>query len=111
MPRKKAEEFIRFKEVSCLSLNVRNKPSTDALIIKVIRKGTVVECDKNFKNAMWDHIITDPYIEGYCMKEFLAPLNPDTKAVLKSEPIFIHSCDSKKSKEEIKDNGKKEKED
>ena len=88
---KKKEQFVRFKEVSCPALNVRANPSTKALITKIIPMNTVVECDKNFVDDEWDHIITDPNIEGYCMKRYLKPLDPDTRAAFGGSPIIIHS--------------------
>ena len=114
MTRKKKQEVVRFKRVSCPALNVRNNPSTNALITKVLAKGTVVECDPNFINEGWDHIIADPNVEGYCMKKYLVSLDPDIAAVFHREPIVIHTdhstCDSNEKvvEEEIKKNGKKD---
>ena len=110
MPRKKKTEPVRFKEVNCIALNVRSNPSKESIIVKMIPRGTIVECDPNFNNEEWDHIITGLNIEGYCMKEFLSPLAPDNTAALKeaSERI-IHvygpKCDSVIN-EEAKDGSK-----
>ena len=91
--KKKDDEqaFIRYKAVDCPALNVRSGPSTDSLIVKVLTKGTIVECDKNFNNDGWDHIICDPNVVGFCMKCYLKPLDPDTTATFRRTPIVIHS--------------------
>ncbi len=110
---KKKEKFIRFKKVLCPALNVRSNPSTDSIITKVLVMGTIVECDKNFDNSVWDHIITDPNVEGYCMKQYLEPLDPDTKAAFGSSPILIntynYTCDSNDA-EDMKNDGKEKEE-
>lgn len=112
MIRKKKQEFIRFKEVSCPALNVRSNITTSSLIIKILAKGTVVEIDKNFENEVWDHIFAQPNVEGYCMKKYLEPLKQDKIAALELEPIKIRpitpTCDA--SEEESKDDNKEEKE-
>ena len=82
MPRKKKTETVRFKEVICPALNVRANPSTDSLILNTLIKSEIVECDPNFKDAEWDHIIARMDVEGYCMKKFLSPLSPDNTAAL-----------------------------
>lgn len=109
MTRKK---FVRFKKVSCSALNVRNNPLADAPATEIIVRGTIVECDKNFKDDEWDHIITDPNIEGYCMKKFLEPFDPDKTTESESTPSIIHShnysCGSGDTEKEKK-NGSKEK--
>ena len=101
---RKKKEFIRFKEVSCPVLNVRSNPSTDSLVTKMIARGTIVECDKNFNDDEWDHIITDPNVEGYCMKKFLQTLSPDTIAALGSSPILIHTHNYTCESNNVEDN-------
>lgn len=113
MVKRKGKKFIRFKEVSCAALNARSNPSTKASIVRVLPRETIVECDKNFSNEEWEHIITDPNVEGYCMKKFLEPLNPDTKAAFGSSPILIHTynytCESDNTEEKKDDIEKEEK--
>lgn len=112
MIRKKKQEFVRFKEVSCPALNVRTNTSTRALIIKVLAQGRVVECDKNFEDAEWDHIFAEPNIEGYCMKKYLVPASRDRLIELNKEPIVVHSMKSECDAiigEENKDDNKEDK--
>lgn len=110
---KKKKSFIRFKEVNIQLLNVRSNPSTiDGLIIKVIRKGDIVECDKNFDQPDWDHVLVSPNIEGYCMKKFLTPATPDKLAGVNGEPIIIHTnkykCDAVINDKENEDDNEEE---
>lgn len=109
---KKKDDFVRFKEVNVPALNVRANPSTQALITKVLYYGTPVECDKNYVNATWDHIVAKPNVEGYCMKKYLSPASPDTLAVLEVDPIssitIKPSCDAATDDKEKDDDIKKE---
>ena len=77
MIRKKKQSFVRFKKVKCSALNVRSKPSIDSFDINLLVKDDVVECDKNFKDDNWDHITTEDGKEGFCMKKFLEPMEPE----------------------------------
>ena len=110
MIRKKKQEFVRFKEVSCPALNVRTNITTSSLIIKVLAKGTIVEIDKNFENEVWDHIFAQPNVEGYCMKQYLEPLKQDTIAAFGVEPIKIRPTTCDANEEESKDDSEEEKE-
>lgn len=109
---KKKKDIERFKEVNFPALNVRSEPSTSALIVNVITMGTIVECDPNFDNKYWDHIFKSPNIEGYCMKEYLSPVDPDKLAeFMRLNPIVIHTdksmCDGN-AKENEDDSEEKE---
>lgn len=108
--KRKKTETVRFKEVTCPALNVRANPSTDSLILNTLIKSEIVECDPNFKDEEWDHIIARMDVEGYCMKQFLSPLSPDNTAALDmaaSRVIHIGTprCDSV-IEEEAKNGGK-----
>lgn len=113
MIKRKKQEFVRFKEVSCPALNVRTNTTMKSLIVKILPKGKVVECDKNFENPDWEHIFAEPNIEGYCMKRYLEPLTPDTIAAFGVEPIVIHrvasECDANFEEENKDDFEEKEK--
>ena len=108
--RRKKTEFVRFKEVTCPALNVRANPSETSLILNTLIKSEIVECDPNFYDPEWDHIIARMGVEGYCMKKFLSPLSPDNTAALDmaaARVIHIGSpkCDSV-IEEEAKDGDK-----
>lgn len=108
--KRKKTEFVRFKEVICPVLNVRANPSTNARALNTLIKSEIVECDPNFKDAEWDHIIARMDVDGYCMKKFLSPLSPDNTAALDmaaSRVIHIGTpkCDSV-IEEEAKDGDK-----
>jgi len=110
MPRKKKTETVRFKEVICPALNVRANPSTNSLILNTLIKSEIVECDPNFNDPEWDHIIARVNVEGYCMKQFLSPLSPDNTAALDAAAarvihIGVPKCDSV-IEEEAKDGDK-----
>ena len=110
MPRKKKTETVRFKEVICPALNVRVNPSTNSLILNTLIKSEIVECDPNFNDPEWDHIIARMDVDGYCMKKFLSPLSPDNTAALDAAAArAIHigtpKCDSV-IEEEAKDGDK-----
>lgn len=85
MIRKKKKDYVRFKAVICPVLNVRSEPSTDSLIVKIILKDDIVECDQNFNNEEWEHVSINDVI-GFCMKKFLKPCNPNK---LITDPIIV----------------------
>lgn len=89
MARKKKAIFAVNKVVNCPALNIRSSATTDSLILKTISKGTVVECDKNYKDEEWDHVMTDFSTDGFCMKKFLTALNLDKEA--DEEPKIFHT--------------------
>lgn len=88
-----------YKKVKALALNVRSSPTLNSLIVTVLPRGTVVKCDPEFKDKIWDHIVADPDITGFCMKEFLEDIPEDEKPHLILDTITI----KKPAKEEIKD--------
>lgn len=110
MARKKKAVFAINKIVNCSALNVRSSATKDSLVLKVISKGTVVECDKNFKDKEWDHVMTDFSTEGFCMKQFLTSVNSDKEA--NAEPKIFHAekteCDGSIAVDEEVSNGKKD---
>lgn len=112
MIKKKEKEFIRFKEVSTPALNVRRNPSPKAEIIGTLSKETIVECDKNYDSPVWAHIITDPDVEGFVMKEYLQSLDLDTIAAFGDQPIlknsFTYTCDSNEAEDKKDDIKEKE---
>lgn len=110
--KKKKAEFVRFKLVTCPALNVRSSATTDSLILNTLIKDEIVECDPNFTDSEWDHIIARMNVEGYCMKKFLAPLSPDNTAALDAAAArVIHigtpKCDAA-IEEEAKDGDKED---
>lgn len=86
---KKKAVFAVNKVVNCPALNVRSSATVNSIILKTISKGTIVECDKNYKDEEWDHVMVDICTEGFCMKKFLTPINPDKEAE-KKEPVIFH---------------------
>lgn len=102
MTKKKQDQSTRYKTVKVPALNVRAQPSKDSLVLNALVFHELVECDPNFDNPEWDHIIADPNIKGYCMKEFLEPLDVDSKAKLYLDTITI-----KKPEEDDKDGEEK----
>ena len=110
MARKKKAVFAINKIVNCPVLNVRSSATKDSLILKTISKGTIVECDKNFKDEEWDHVMTDFCTEGFCMKKFLTALNLDKEA--DEEPKIFHEeeteCDGTIAVDEEVPNGKED---
>lgn len=108
MPRKKKGTAAQYKTANVNALNIRSYPSLDSSVVAVMREGSIVEIDKNFKNKEWDHIFSD-LGEGYCMKKFLEPLVSDKPAKysdLKKVSAEHSECDSNLVKE--KKDGSKE---
>ena len=58
--------------INCGSLNVREKPETDAAVLGVINSGTFVSIDKEGSTAEWFKVTTDAGLEGYCVRKFIA---------------------------------------
>ena len=87
--KKRKADYALNKIVNCTALNVRSSATTESIILKTLNKGAVVECDKNFKDDEWDHVMVDYHTEGFCMKKFLTTLNPDKEAE-KEEPVIYH---------------------
>ena len=110
--KKKKNEFVRFKKVNCPALNVRSEPSINALIIKVLPRGTAVECDQNFEDREWEHVTLSPNEVGFCMKQFLSPCDPETVAAFFKDPVILHSnhfeCDGQVCINEESKNGKED---
>ena len=87
--KKKEEKIIRYKSVICSILNIRKEPTTLSDPVGILQRYETVECDNNFKDEEWDHIIAKSGIDGFCMKKFLEPLDPDTTAAVSEEPAVI----------------------
>lgn len=109
--KKKKDKEERFKVVKCSALNVRQKPSVISARVDLLTEDEIIECDLNFKNDEWEHIITNSGIDGFCMKKFLEPLGLDKTAEPKKEPdSFIEhnpECDgSRVTIKEAKDGDK-----
>lgn len=111
MARKKKAVFAANKIVNCPALNVRSSATKDSLILKVIKEGDIVECDRNYKDEEWDHVMVDICTEGFCMKKFLTPIDPDKEAE-KKETIIFHAdkveCDGSIKLGEEAINGKED---
>lgn len=57
---------------NCFKLNVREEPSTDAIIIGEIKLGDNVKLLDKGSTKEFYHITTNDGIEGFCMKEFIS---------------------------------------
>lgn len=55
---------------NCEKLNVREMPSKESNVLKVINKGCKVKTDLSESSDEWVKIIT-PDVEGFCMREFI----------------------------------------
>lgn len=77
MIKKKKQSYSRFKRVISSALIIRSEPLRESFDINTLFKDDIVECDRKFKNADWDHISTEDGKEGFCMKKFLEPIDPD----------------------------------
>lgn len=58
------------KITGCDKLNVRQKPSTKAKVVKIIDKAAKVHIDEEFNNAGWYKVSVDN-ITGFCMKAYI----------------------------------------
>lgn len=58
--------------INCGSLNVREKPEADAVVLGVINAGSFVAIDKEESTAEWFKITAESGLEGYCVRKFIA---------------------------------------
>ena len=55
---------------NCEKLNVREMPSKESNVLKVINKGCKVKIDLSESSDEWVKVITSD-VEGFCMREFI----------------------------------------
>ena len=56
---------------NCTKLNVRLKPTTDAMVACILEAQTKVEIDLALSNSDWYYVTTAAGINGYCMRQFI----------------------------------------
>lgn len=110
--RKKKPSFEERKKVICPALKLRAEAKEDTDTLCILFKRAVVTSDQNYKDEIWEHVITDNNVDGYCKKQFLESLEPDTTTVSREpEPVFAEEskCDGNIFVEEVAEDGDKEK--
>lgn len=62
-----------FGEVAnCELLNVRTAPNKKATVKTVINVGDIVKIDESGSTDGWFKVRTEDYVEGFCMKQYIA---------------------------------------